>query len=177
MFQTAQYQLNNKTIENINLYLPQASTILNLVSFSNDCSKSTASNMFWYKDIGTGGIFLKQNFTNVAEDANANVFFDGVRDLIETYNNNQQANLGFTARQNITTRNKQITLMLPFLQIFEFCRDIDKVFRGVKHSLILDREIFNNYIMRANGVAAGKFDINHITLWMPKVKPSLRNQK
>ena len=174
MFQTAQYQLNNQTIENINLYLPQASTILNLVSFSNDYSKSTASNMLWYKDTGTGGIFLKQNFTNVAEDANANAVRDGVRDLIETYNNNQQANLGFTARQNITTGNKQITLMLPLSQIFGFCRDIDKIFRGLKHSLILDREISNNYIMRANGVAAGKFDINHISLWMPKVKPSLR---
>ena len=52
-------------------------------------------------------------------------------------------------------------------------RDIDKVFCGVKHSLILDREISNNYIMRANGVAPGKFNINHISLWMPKVKPSL----
>ena len=51
--------------------------------------------MLWYKDTGTGGIFLKQNFTNVAEDANANAARDGVRDLIETCNNNQQANLGF----------------------------------------------------------------------------------
>ena len=58
LFQTAQYQLNNQTIENINLYLPQASTILNLVSFSDDYSKSTASNMLWYKDTGTGGVFL-----------------------------------------------------------------------------------------------------------------------
>ena len=131
---------------------------------SDDYSKSTASNMLWYKDTETGGIFLKQNFTNVAEDANANAVRDGVRDLIETYNNNQQANLGFTARQNITTGNKEITLMLPFSQIFEFCRNIDKVFRGVKYSLILDRKISNNYIMRANGVAAGKFNINHISL-------------
>ena len=50
LFQTAQYQLNNQTIENINLYLPQASTILNLVSFIDNYSKSTASNMLWYKD-------------------------------------------------------------------------------------------------------------------------------
>ena len=64
--------------------------------------------------------------------------------------------------------------MLPLSEIFGFCRDIDKVFRCVKHSLILDRKISNNYIMRANGVAAGKFNINHIFLWMPKVKPSLR---
>ena len=64
--------------------------------------------------------------------------------------------------------------MLPLSQIFGFCHDIDKVFHGVKHSLILDREISDNYIMRANGVAAGKFNISHISLWMPKVKPSLR---
>ena len=84
LFQTAQYQLNNQTIENINLYLPQVSTILNLVSFSDDYSKSTASYMLWCKDTGTGGVFLKQNFTNVAEDANANAVRDGVKDLIET---------------------------------------------------------------------------------------------
>ena len=28
--------------------------------------------------------------------------------------------------------------------------------------------------MKANGVAAGKFNISHISLWMPKVKPSLK---
>ena len=28
--------------------------------------------------------------------------------------------------------------------------------------------------MRANVVAAGKFNIIHISLWMPKVKPNLR---
>ena len=140
----------------LSLYLPQASTILNLVNFSDDYSNSTASNMLCYKDTGTGRVFLsKQNFTNVAYDANANAVRDRVRDLIETYNNNQQANLGFTARQNITTGNKQITLTLLLLQIFGFCRDINKAFRGVKHSLILDRKISDNYIMRANGVAAG----------------------
>ena len=174
LFQTAQYQLNNQTTENINLYLPQASTILNLVSFSDDYSRSTASNMLWFKDTGTGSPSLKQNFGGVADDANANAVRDGIRAIVEIYNNNLQANIGFTARQNITTGNKQITLMLPLSQIFGFCRDIDKVFRGVKHSIVVDRETSNNYILRANGVAAGKFNISHISLWMLKVKPSLR---
>ena len=162
LFQTAQYQLNNQTIENINLYLPQASTILNLVSFSDDYSRSTASNMLWFKDTGTDSPSLKQNFGGVADDANANAVRDGIRAIVEIYNNNLQANIGFTARQNITTGNKQITLMLPLSQIFGFCRDIDKVFRGVKHSIVVDRETSNNYILRANGVAAGKFNISHI---------------
>jgi len=64
--------------------------------------------------------------------------------------------------------------MLPLSQIFGFCHDVDKVFRGVKHSLIVDRETSNNYIMRVNGIAAGIFNISHISLWMLKVKPSLK---
>ena len=130
--------------------------------------------MLWYNDTGNGLASIKQNFAEVANDANAQAVRDGVGNLIEAYNNNQQANIGFTARQNITTGNKQITLMLPLSQIFGFCRDVDKVFRGVKHSLIIDRETADNYILRANGVAAGKFNISHISLWMPKVKPRLK---
>src|SRR5258706_968913 len=40
LFQSAQYQVNNNTIEDINLYLPQASTIMNLVMYSDDYSRS-----------------------------------------------------------------------------------------------------------------------------------------
>jgi len=58
LFQIAQYQLNNQTIDNISLYLPQASTIMNLVSFSADYSRLTASNMLWFKDTGTGNVSL-----------------------------------------------------------------------------------------------------------------------
>jgi len=64
--------------------------------------------------------------------------------------------------------------MLPLSQIFGFCRDIDKVFRGFKHSFIVDKETSNNYIMHANGVAAGKFNISHNFFWMSKVEPSLK---
>jgi len=42
------------------------------------------------------------------------------------------------------------------------------------NSLIVDRETSNSYIMLANCVAAEKFNISHISLWMPKVKPSLK---
>jgi len=128
--------------------------------------------MLWFKD--TGSVFLKQKFEQVAYDANANAVHDGVRALVDTYNNNQQTNLGFTARQSITIGPKQVTLMLPLSQIFGFSCDVDKVFKGVKHSFNIDRENSNNYIMRANGVATGKFNISHLALWMPKVKPSLK---
>ena len=130
--------------------------------------------MLWFKDTGKSLASIKQTVNQIADDANAAAVRNGLRNAIQIYNHNELANLGFTARQKITTGNKQITLMLPLSQIFGFCRDIDKVFRGVKHTLIIDRETANNYIMKANGVAAGKFNISHISLWMPKVKPSLK---
>ena len=46
LFQSAEYQINNQVVEQINDYLPEASTIMNLVMFSDDYSRSTASNMF-----------------------------------------------------------------------------------------------------------------------------------
>ena len=112
LFQTAQYQLNNQTIENINFYLPQASTMLNLVTFSDDYSRSTASNMLWYKDTGSGLVSLKRNFSVIAGDSNAAAVRAGVIDMIETYNSNQRVNFGFSARQNIAIGNKQITVFI-----------------------------------------------------------------
>jgi len=38
-------------------------------------------------------MYLKQIFEQVANDANAYAVRDGVRALVDTYNNNQQANL------------------------------------------------------------------------------------
>ena len=54
LFQSAQYQMNNNVVEEINQYLPQASAIMNLVSYSDDYSRSSGSNMLWYRDTGTG---------------------------------------------------------------------------------------------------------------------------
>jgi len=46
-------------------------------------------------------VILKQIFVQVANDANGNAVRDGVRASVDTYNNNQQANLGFIARHSI----------------------------------------------------------------------------
>jgi len=63
--------------------------IMNLVSFSDNYSTSTASNMLWFKDTGTGNVILKQIFEQVANDAYGNAVRDGVQALVDTYNNNQ----------------------------------------------------------------------------------------
>ena len=47
--------MNKNTVEGINKFLPQASTIMNWLSYSDDYGRSSAANMLWYKDTGTAG--------------------------------------------------------------------------------------------------------------------------
>ena len=86
---------------------------------------------------------------------------------------NPDYNQGFALRKAVTTGTKETCLFLPLSQIFGSHNDIDSAFIGVKHTCQFTRENATNYILRANSVAAGKFTIKHISLWMPKVTPSL----
>ncbi|EDV18744.1 uncharacterized protein TRIADDRAFT_62781 [Trichoplax adhaerens] len=69
--------------------------------------------------------------------------------------------------------DKQISLLIPLSSIFGFCKDVDTVFRGVKHTLQLDRAATANYILKDSNIDDGKFKISHVSMWMPKVTPSL----
>ena len=60
LFRSIQYQMNERIVEEISHYLPQASTIMNLVQFSDDYSRSTATNMLWYRDTAKGGAVMDE---------------------------------------------------------------------------------------------------------------------
>ena len=60
LFRSLQYQIDNKVVEGVNQYLPQASTIMNLVQFSDDYSRSTATNMFCNRDTSTGAADINE---------------------------------------------------------------------------------------------------------------------
>ena len=55
LFRSGKYEMNNHTVEEINEYLLQASTNINLLSYSDGYGRSSATNMLWYKDTGTAG--------------------------------------------------------------------------------------------------------------------------
>ena len=48
MFRSGKNEMNNNTVEEINEFLPQASTLINLLSYSEDYGRSSATNMLWY---------------------------------------------------------------------------------------------------------------------------------
>ena len=61
---------------------------------------------------------------------------------------------------------------LPVSTVLGSHRDINKVMLGVKHNYIIERSLPDKYIHRAGAAAAGKFNIEHLSVWMPKVRPS-----
>ena len=56
--------------------------------------------------------------------------------------------------------------------IFGFCEDYDKVVYGLKHSLTLTRNNYEDAIFRVNGVDPGKITLNKISWFMPHVIPA-----
>ena len=190
LFKRARYQLANQTVEDISMHLPIASTILNIISFSDDYSRSVATNMMWFKDnsfgtttsgefISSGAFahgadaaadvvivrnFLRANAVKFGIDAPASgsnaeatraylnaacvnlgitspgtaadgvAMLDLINGVIST--RNIRYNEGFAKRKAFAAESRQITMMLPLSTIFGFCRDYNKVFRGIKHTLI-----------------------------------------
>jgi hypothetical protein len=119
LFKTVEYQLDNHSVERIDSYAPQASTIMNLVQFSDDYGRSTATNMLWYRDTGTGtadpdefvaGVTALPDGT-VADGAQATG--TELRTAFDTYGRKPTYNAGFRSRQLITTGDKDVCMYLP----------------------------------------------------------------
>ena len=175
LFKTVEYQLDNNMVERVDSHVPQASTILNLVQFSDDYGRSSATNMLWYKDTGTGEASPNEfhatgtaGVLTAGDVANATQLTGTLfrQYFLTAALKNPAYNTGFRARQLITTGDKDTTMLLPLSSLLGFCKDVDTVFMGVKHTLNLTRESSANYIHRANGVDPGRFDIKHLSLWI-----------
>ena len=148
LFKRIRYDLSGQEIENI-MNVGQATTMLGLLKYPDDFSKSKGLNQLWYKDT-----------TVNAEEANAG--WNARRLYIIT---------GSDPRGTFSFR-------IPLKHIFGFCGDYDKVVYGLKHNLTLTRNDDNDAIFRAandaagNPVAAGKIRLDKISWFMPHVTPA-----
>ena len=148
LFKRIRYDLSGQEIESL-LHPGQATTMLGLIKYPDDFSKSKGLNQLWYKDT-----------TNTAVAAD-NVGFKIRRDYIIS---NSQPRGSFNFR-------------IPLKHIFGFCGDYDKVVYGLKHNLTLTRNVDNEAIYRAandpagNAVDPGKIVMSKISWFMPHVTP------
>ena len=149
LFKRIRYDLSGQEIENI-MNVGQATTMLGLLKYPDDFSKSKGLNQLWYKDTTN---------TAVLDD---NVGFKIRHDYIIT---NSRPRGSFSFR-------------IPLKHIFGFCGDYDKVVYGLKHDLTLTRNDDNEAIYRGasaaagGALAAGKVELSKITWYMPHVTPA-----
>ena len=150
LFKRIRYDLSGQEIENI-MNVGQATTMLGLLKYPDDFSKSKGLNQLWYKDTN-----------NTA--TNYNTGFIIRRNYIIT-NSDPAGTFSFK---------------IPLKHIFGFCEDYDKVVYGLKHNLTLTRNNDNDAIFKTNNVDGGGNDavvdgkviLRKITWFMPHVTPA-----
>ena len=147
LFSDVRYHLASHEIEV--LQNPgHATTILGMLKFPDDFSKSQGLNQLWIKDTGQGNTEVGGN----------------------------EPNKGFKLRRdyiiNMPTTRGNFCFKIPLKHFLGFCEDYKKILYGMQQRLTLTRTGDDNAIFRANGVDVGKVNITGIKWFMPHVIPS-----
>ena len=150
LFKRIRYDLSGQEIENI-MNVGQATTMLGLLKYPDDFSKSKGLNQLCCKDTNAN-----------AEEGNTG--WNVGRLYIIT---------GSDPRGTFSFR-------IPLKHIFGFCGDYDKVVYGLKHNLTLTRNDDNDAIFKTanvdgggnDAVVDGKVILSKISWFMPHVTPA-----
>ena len=146
LFKRIRYDLSGHEIENL-VHPGQATTMLGLLKYPDDFSKSKGLNRSWYKD--------------TSDLANLNNTGFKIRHEYIINNSNPKCSFSFK---------------VPLNHIFGFCEDYDKVVYGFKHELTLTRNNDNDAIFKAGTVDLGKITLSKISWFMPHVMPADREK-
>ena len=158
LFSDVRYHLASHEIEV--LQNPgHATTMIGMLKFPDDFSKSQGLNQCWIKDTGAG-----DGNTGV----NGNEGFKLRRNYI----------INMPEDENNTSNKGKFNFKIPLKYFFGFCEDYRKIIYGMQQRLTLTRNGDNDAILRRNaaagGVAAanGKVNLTKISWFMPHVIPS-----
>ena len=143
LFKNIKYQLSEIVIEQVQ-YPGQATTMLDLLKYPDDFSKSHGINQLWYKDTGP------------TADLDNNVGFKIGKEYII----------------NKPNPKGSFSFKVPLKHIFGFCEDYDKILYGMKQTLTLTRNNDNGAIFRVNAAPNGKITLDKISWYMPHVMPA-----
>ena len=143
LFRSIRYELLGQEIKRIN-YQGQATTMLGLLKYPDDFSKSKGLTQLWYKDTSTDA--NKEN----------NLGFK-IRQEYIIKNSDPKGSFSFK---------------IQLKHMFGFCEAYDKVVYGLKHELTLTRNDDNDAIFRAGAVDAGKITLSKISWFIPQMTPA-----
>ena len=143
LFSNIKYQLSKQEIESV-YYPGQATTMLGLLKYPDDFSKSVGLNKLWIKD----------------NALTATVIADSIAD-----------NGGFGTRQRyliqIPNPKGTFSFAIPLKHIFGFPEDYDKIVYFTQRVTLI-RKADSDAIFRADGADAGKVDIQKIAWFIPR---------
>ena len=143
LFSNIKYQLSGQEIESI--YNPgQASTMLGLLKYPDDFSKSVGLNQLWYKDT----------------EATASI------------DNNRGFRVRHSYLIESPVPKGTFSFRIPLKHIFGFCEDYDKIVYGMKQTITLVRKSNDDAIFRDNAAADGKITLDKVSWYMPHVLPA-----
>ena len=146
LFKHIRYDLSGQEIETI-VHPGKATTMLGLLKYPDDFSKSKGLNQLWYKD------------TSTYANKNNSIGFK-IRQEYIIRNSDPKGSFSFK---------------ILLKHIFGFCEDYDKVVYGLKHNLTLTRnDDASNAVDGANNdvYVDGKIMLSKISWFMPHVTPA-----
>ena len=144
LFKNIKSQLSETVIEQVQ-YPGQATTMLGLLKYPDDFSKSHGIKQLWYKDTGP---------TAVLADENAGF---KIRQAYIIKKPNPKGTFSFK---------------VPLKHIFGFCEDYNKILYRIKQTFTLTRNNDNDAIFRAKAADNGKITVDKISWYMPHVIPT-----
>ena len=147
LFKDIRYELSGHEIEKIT-NLGQATTMLGLLKYPDDFSKSKGLNQSWYKDTLPRA---------VAQNTGWNI------------------RRQYIINDNVVPKGS-FSFRIPLKHIFGFCEDYDKIVYGFKHTITLTRDNDHEAIFRADAVNAGKITLSKVSWFMPYVVPADKNK-
>ena len=149
LFSDVRYHLASHEIEV--LQNPgHATTMLGLLKYPDDFSKSQGLNQLWVKDENKGDAVID--------------------DTQQNYNNGYFDRHKYIIGEPIP--NGTFSIKIPLKHFLGFCEDYKKVLYGMQQRLTLTRTSDDNAIFRTNAVNVGKVNIERIRWFMPHVIPS-----
>ena len=149
LFSDVRYHLASHEIEV--LQNPgHATTILGMLKYPDDFTKSQGLNQLWFPDENMG--------------------------TAENRKDNDNFNKGFDIRQKYIIKspnnNGKFSFKIPLKHFLGFCEDYKKIIYGMQQRLTLTRTGNDDAIFRLAAVDEGKVDIEKIRWFMPHVIPS-----
>lgn len=143
LFSNIKYQLSGQEIESL-FHPGQCTTMIGLLKYPDDFSKSQGLNQLWYKD----------NSDTAARNTN-NGF--AVRQAYIIQSPDPKGTFSFR---------------IPLKHIFGFAEDYNKIVYGFKHTLTLVRKSNDDAIFRSATVDPGKINLDKVSWFIPHIIPA-----